>query len=91
VPSDDEANNVQKYMNSQGWICYYRRSDNAFQDKYKLRVQDLRRNDQGYGGSQIFTEATIGIYMGHGIMPVLAILTQSFFVWLATPNVCLTK
>jgi hypothetical protein len=60
VPSDDEANNVQRYMNSKGWICYYKRYDD------KLRVQDLRRNDQGYGGNQIFTEATIGIYMGHG-------------------------
>ena len=66
VPSDDEANNVQKYMNSQGWICYYRRSDNALKDQYKLHVQDMRRSDQDYNGGQIFTEATIGIYMGHG-------------------------
>lgn len=60
VPSDDEAKNVQMYMNSKGWVCYYKRYDD------KLRVQDIRRPDQGYNGSQIFTEATIGIFMGHG-------------------------
>jgi hypothetical protein len=60
VPSDDEARNFVSYMNSKGWICYYNRHDD------KLRVQDIRRNDQGYGGSQIFTQATIGVYMGHG-------------------------
>jgi len=60
VPSDDEARNFVSYMNSKGWICYYNRHDD------KLRVQDIRRPDQGYGGSQIFSEATIGVYMGYG-------------------------
>ncbi|MGH7953896.1 MAG: DUF6345 domain-containing protein, partial [Limisphaerales bacterium] len=60
VPPDTEAKNVVTVMRSKGWKPVFNKHDN------NLFVQELRRNDQNYGGGEIFTEATIGIFMGHG-------------------------
>ncbi len=58
--ADMTAVNMIQTMKKKGWKLAFEKAD---QD---LPVNSIRRSDQGYGGSEIFTQATIGLFMGHG-------------------------
>ena len=45
---------------AKGWKLIFDKHDDD------LFVQELRRNDQGYGGGELFTEATLGVFLCHG-------------------------
>jgi hypothetical protein len=59
-----EANNTSvnmiRAMKKLGWKLAFQRFDDL------LSVNAMRRNDIGYSGAQIFTQATIGLFVDHG-------------------------
>ncbi len=52
--------NFIRTMSKAGWKIEYSRSDSL------LHANDMRRSDQGYGGSELFTTAEIGLFLDHG-------------------------
>ncbi|HEY3762876.1 MAG TPA: DUF6345 domain-containing protein [Verrucomicrobiae bacterium] len=52
--------NFIRAMEKGGWTFQYARSDTT------LHANDMRRNDQGYGGGELFTTANIGLFLDHG-------------------------
>jgi hypothetical protein len=54
------AANFARAMSKHSWKVSYVRSDSL------LHAQDMRRSDQGYGGSELFTTAEIGLFLDHG-------------------------
>jgi hypothetical protein len=57
-----EANFIRT-MKKGGWKLTYDRSASSTP---ALHANDMRRSDQGYGGSELFTTANIGLFMDHG-------------------------
>jgi Family of unknown function (DUF6345)/FlgD Ig-like domain len=47
-------------MKKQGWKLAFQKFDDS------LPINSIRRSDQGYGGGEVFTQATIGLFMDHG-------------------------
>ena len=54
------AANFIRTMNKNGWQMQYEKNDSG------LHAQDMRRNDDSYFGSQLFTTAEIGLFLDHG-------------------------
>jgi hypothetical protein len=54
------SQNMERAMKKYGWKLAFERGDQ------NLPVISIRRNDQGYGGSAIFTQATLGLFLDHG-------------------------
>ena len=47
-------------MKRNGWYMEFQWGDT------NLPVNSIRRNDLGYGGAAVFTQAALGIFLGHG-------------------------
>ena len=54
------AVNMIQEMKKRGWKLAFQKADS------ELSANSIRRSDQGYGGGEIFTQATIGLFMTHG-------------------------
>jgi hypothetical protein len=54
------AANFIRTMTKKGWQMQYEDHDSG------LNAQSMRRNDDGYGGGQLFTTAEIGLFVDHG-------------------------
>jgi hypothetical protein len=52
--------NMVRVLSKAGWKIMYDRPDQL------LHVNDMRRSDQGYGGGELFTTATLGLFLDHG-------------------------
>lgn len=55
--------NFIRTMKKGGWKLVYDRSANSTP---ALHANDMRRGDQGYGGGELFTTASIGLFLNHG-------------------------
>lgn len=55
--------NFIRTMKKGGWVKNYNKSNNSTP---ALHANDMRRSDQGYGGSELFTTANIGLFLDHG-------------------------
>jgi len=54
------SQNMERAMKRYGWKLGTIKGDQA------LPVNSIRRSDQGYGGGEYFTTATIGLFLDHG-------------------------
>jgi FlgD Ig-like domain/Bacterial Ig domain len=52
--------NMIRVLSKAGWKIQYDRADDT------LYVNDMRRSDLGYGGGELFTTATLGLFLDHG-------------------------
>jgi hypothetical protein len=59
-PALNQIGHVCQTMKKLGWKLAYERHDDA------LSVASMRRADLGIGGGEIFTEATLGLFIAHG-------------------------
>jgi hypothetical protein len=60
VNSDNEVSGAITAFRNHSWLLVTNKHDNA------LSTQEMRRSDQNYYGGEYFTQATIGIFLGHG-------------------------
>jgi hypothetical protein len=58
--AENTAAGMIQAMKKLGWKMEFEKHD------FDLPAQKIRRNDQNYNGDEIFTQATIGLFMDHG-------------------------